>query len=382
MKKIIVVLISMAILLSSTLTLVYGEESFAKQAGGAIVMEYSSQKIVFKKNENEKMYPASMTKMMSLILVYEALNNHSIKTSDIVSTSAHAASMGGSQVFLEEGEQISVADLLKSACIASANDAMVALAEKVAGSESAFVEKMNEKAKTLHLNNTHFMNATGLHDDKHYSSPKDMALISKKLLDVGGNDLLKITSTYEDYIREDAKEKFWLVNTNKLIRQYEGVDGLKTGFTAQAKSCISVTAKQNNIRFIVVVMGEPSSKQRNEEVKQLLDYSFTLFDQKLLYQKNKKMANQKIENSIQKKVDLLCEEDVSAIYEKGSNVNITSQEIEWLNKELPYKKGDRVAKLKLELSDGKKITSYLVSGSNVDELTFIDIFKNAIPSFL
>lgn len=352
--------------------------SFASNANGAYVMEYNTQQVVFQKNETKKMYPASMTKMMSLILIFEAINNHVIKTNDVVSTSKYAASMGGSQIFLEENEQMSVADLLKSICIASANDAVVAMAEKIAGSESEFVNKMNAKAKEMNLANTHFMNASGLHDDNHYSCPKDMAMISKKLLDVGGNDLLKITSTYEDYIRQDSKEKFWLVNTNKLIRQYEGVDGLKTGYTAEAKSCISVTAKQNNIRFIVVVMGEPSSKVRNEEVKQLLDYSFTLFDQRLLYQKNKKMETKTIEESIQKKVNLLCEEDISAIFEKGKQVNITSQEVVWLNKKLPYEKGDRVAKLKLELSDGKKITSYLVSDRKVEELSFLDIFKEAI----
>lgn len=357
-------------------------DNFAQNAQGAYVMEYSTQTVVFKKNETEKLYPASMTKMMSLILIYEALEDHIINYDDVVSTSAYAASMGGSQIFLEENEQMDVRHLLKSICIASANDAMVAMAEKIAGSESAFVEKMNAKAKELKLENTHFKNSTGLHDNEHYSCAKDMAVISKTLLDVGGNDLLEITSTYEDYVREDSDKKFWLVNTNKLIRQYEGVDGLKTGFTSEAGSCISVTAKRNNIRFIVVVMKEPTSKVRNSEVSQLLDYSFTLFDQILLYSKGKVIDTKVLDGAKESKIDLICEDDISIIYEKGKDVSIKSQEVVWLDKKLPYKKGDRVAKLKLELNDGSKVEAYLNTNKAIHELSFLDVFIKGMQSIL
>lgn len=357
-------------------------DNFALNAQGAYVMEYSTQSVVYKKNETEKLYPASMTKMMSLILIYEALADHVISYDDVVTTSAYAASMGGSQIFLEENEQMDVKHLLKSICIASANDAMVAMAEKIAGSESAFVEKMNAKAKALKLENTHFKNATGLHDNDHYSCAKDMAMISKALLDVGGNDLLAITSTYEDYVREDSDKKFWLVNTNKLIRQYEGADGLKTGFTSEAGSCISVTAKRNNIRFIAVVMKEPTSKIRNAEITQLLDYSFTIFDQVLLYSKGKIIDTKTLNDAKEKKVNLICEDDISMVYEKGKDVSIKSQEIEWLNKKLPYKKGERIARLKLELNDGSKIESYLINDKAVHSLSFMDIFIRGMQSIL
>lgn len=378
MIKKITCIICSAFLCFAFSTTIKGEElNFAQNAKGAYVMEYSSGKIVFAKNENQKLYPASMTKMMSLLLVYEAINKKQLSYEDRVQTSAYAASMGGSQIFLKENEEMSVEQLLKSICIASANDAMVALAEKVAGNESTFVEKMNEKAKQLTLKNTHFMNTTGLHHDKHYSSAKDMALISKALLDEGGSALLKITSTYEDYIREDSEDKFWLVNTNKLIRQYEGVDGLKTGFTSQAKSCISVSAKKNNMRFIVVVMGEPDTKVRNEEVKQLLDYSFSLYDQILLYHKGDKIEKRKVERSKQEKVNLVCEDDISIIFEKGKDVSIQAKEIVWLNKSLPFKKNERIAKLKLELSDGSHITSYLVNQEPIQSITFFDCLKKA-----
>lgn len=378
-KKILCSITSVFVLLSLCIP-VHAQEntSFAQNAQGAYVMEYTTNKVVFTKNETKRMYPASMTKMMSLLLVYEAINNKQLSYQDTIQASAYAASMGGSQIFLKENEEMTVEQLLKSVCIASANDAMVALAEKVAGSESAFVEKMNAKAKVLKLSNTHFMNTTGLHHDEHYSCPKDMAIIAKALLDVGGNPLLKITSTYEDYIREDSKEKFWLVNTNKLIRQYEGVDGLKTGYTSQAKSCITVTAKRNNMRFIVVVMGEPDTKVRNEEVKQLLDYSFSLYDQILLYKKGEKIEVREVAESKQEKTTLVCEDDISIIFEKGKEVAIQAKEIVWLNKELPYKKGERVAKLLLELSDGSHITTYLVNQEAIDPLSFLDRFAKAL----
>lgn len=376
MKRLIRILLAFCLSLTFVQIDISGEEKeiFAKNAKGAYVMEYSSQSEVFKKNETEKMYPASMTKMMSLILIYEAIHAHQLSYDDMVSASAYAASMGGSQIFLKENEQMSVEHLLKAVCIASANDAVVALAEKVAGSEVAFVEKMNQKAKQLKLVNTHFMNTTGLHDDNHYSCPKDMAMIAKELIDVGGKDVLKITSTYEDYIREDSENKFWLVNTNKLIRQYDGVDGLKTGYTDKAHSCITVSAKRNHIRFIVVVMGEPNTKIRNQEVKELLDYSFSLFDHVLLYPKGKVIDKVDVLYSKEKKMKLKCEEDISIVYPKGKDVSIQAQEIEWLNKKLPYKKNDRVAKLKLELNNGVVVTSYLVASTDVHPQTFIDMF--------
>ena len=188
-------------------------------------------------------------------------------------------------MYLEVGETMSVEDLLKSICIASANDAMVAMAEKIGGTHAGFVEMMNAKAKELGLVNTHFTNASGLHDPDHYSCPRDMAIIGAALLAEGGEDLLAITSTYDAYIREDSDQQFWLVNTNKLIKQLEGADGLKTGYTSQAGSCITLSVRRNGLRLIGVVMGEPDGKTRNQEVSELMEYGFARFEQKQLYQK-------------------------------------------------------------------------------------------------
>ena len=198
-------------------------------------------------------------------------------------------------MFLEPGESMSVRDMVKSICIASANDAMVAMAEKVGGSNDHFVAMMNDKAKELKLSNSHFMNATGLHDPEHYTCAKDMSIIARALIAEGGEELLRITSTYDAYIRENTDKKFWLVNTNKLLKQYEGVDGLKTGFTTEAMSCITVTAKKKDLRLVAVAMGEPSSKQRNAEIKQMLDYGFSQYAQGLLYPKGTKLKTYTME---------------------------------------------------------------------------------------
>lgn len=355
-------------------------EDLTPNAKASYVMEYNTGKVVYAKNEAERLYPASMTKMMGLLLIYEAINNHTLSYDDEVVASSYASSMGGSQIFLEENETMSVLDLIKSICIASANDAMVAMSEKLYGSEAAFVEKMNAKVKELKLENTHFTNTTGLHDDNHYSCAKDMAIIAQNLLEVGGKKLLEITSMYEDYIREDS-DKFWLVNTNKLIRQYEGVDGLKTGYTTEAQSCICVTAKKQNIRFIVVVMKEPDSKTRNNEVIQLLNYSFSLFDKQTLYKKGEHLDSIYNAYSKEEQIDLVCEEDVEIIKNKNENISIVSQEIEMLDTQIPYKQNDRIAKLKLQLSNGEEHISYLVSSKDIHKKSYFELFMDVYKNY-
>lgn len=373
MKKIIIICLLTASVINLSTCNIKAQEELAIYAQSAYVMEYTTSTQVFEKNSDERLYPASMTKMMSLILVYEALENKQIALDDIVIVSAYAASMGGSQIYLEVNEQMSVSDLLKSTCIASANDAIVALAETIAGSEEHFVSMMNDKGSELSLENTHFMNATGLHDDNHYSSAKDMAYIAQELITIGGEHLLSVTSTYEDYIREDEQESFWLVNTNKLLKQYEGVDGLKTGYTSEAMSCITTTAIKDNIRFIVVVMKEPDANTRNEEVIQLLDYSYSLYEQVLLYKKGTLIDIKTLDISKEKEIELYIDEDIHLVYEKGENISVKQQEIIWLDKELPYEENQRVALLKLTLEDGREVESYLVTNNEIQPLSFLDI---------
>src|SRR5690625_5068886 len=201
----------------------------------------------------------------------------------MVRISERASSMGGSQIFLEAGEEMSVNDLLKGIAVASGNDASVALAERIAGSEEAFVEKMNNKVKELKLKNTHFQNTTGLPAEDHYSTSHDIAIIAKELLKY--ESITEYTSLYEDYLRKGEENEFWLVNTNKLVKFYPGVDGLKTGFTNEAKYCLTATAKKHDMRVIAVVMGADKPKERNAAISNMLDYAFNHFETKNLFEK-------------------------------------------------------------------------------------------------
>ena len=272
MKKILILLL---LLISIPLVKAEETEDLAPNAKSAIMIEASTGEILFQKNKDEKLAPASMTKMMSMLLIMEEIENGNLKWNEMITTSEKASSMGGSQIFLKVGEKMTVEDLLKGVAIASGNDAVVALAERVSGSEEQFVKRMNIRAKDLGLKNTNFINATGLTADNHYSSAYDMSLIAKEL--VKHEKILEFTSTYEDYLRKDTKSPFWLVNTNRLVRFKEGVDGLKTGFTDEAGYCLTATMKKDNMRLITVVMKEENTSKRSADTTKMLDYGFNIY---------------------------------------------------------------------------------------------------------
>src|SRR5690625_4218857 len=232
-----------------------------EDAKASLLLERDTGKILYEKNSHEKLPPASLTKVMTLLLVMEAIDEGKLKKDELITVSQHASSMGGSQVFLAEGEQMSVDDLIKAVAIASANDASVALAERISGSETAFVKLMNNKVRQLNLENTMFQNASGLPAKNHYTTAYDIAIISKELLKY--EDITNYTSIYEDYLRKGEENEFWLVNTNRLVRFFPHVDGLKTGYTKEAKFCLTATAKKDDMRVVSVIMGAESSKERN-----------------------------------------------------------------------------------------------------------------------
>lgn len=240
-------------------------------AASAVLMEYETGKILYEQNPDEKLPPASITKIMTLLLVMEAIDSGKLTLDEMVTTSERAAGMGGSQIFLKVGEQMSVRDMVKSVVIASANDAAAALAEHLCGSVEAFVEQMNAKAAALGMENSHFENTNGLDDTtvNHYTSARDVAIMSRAL--IAHPLILEFSSIWMDSVRGGA---FGLTNTNRLVRFYPGATGLKTGSTAKAKFCISATAKRNGMHLIAVVMGSPTRDIRNEEAKKLLDYGF------------------------------------------------------------------------------------------------------------
>ncbi|MCX8047381.1 MAG: D-alanyl-D-alanine carboxypeptidase, partial [Anoxybacillus gonensis] len=260
----------------------------ATEARSAILIERDTGAVLYEKNAHEPLPPASMTKIMTMLLIMEAIDQGKLKLDERVRASEYAASMGGSQIFLEPGEEMTVDDLLKGVAIGSGNDASVALAERIAGSEEAFVHLMNEKARQLGLKHTAFENTTGLPAKNHYSTAYDMAVMAKELLKY---DLItKYTGTYEDYLRENTNKKFWLVNTNRLVKFYPGVDGLKTGYTSEAKYCLTATAKKGNMRVIAVVFGAPTPKARNAQITKMLDYAFSHYETKPLYKKDETIA--------------------------------------------------------------------------------------------
>ncbi|MBS6373618.1 MAG: D-alanyl-D-alanine carboxypeptidase [Erysipelotrichaceae bacterium] len=357
MKKILTVMLALVMSTAMMGWTIHGESKadidLAKSAKGAYLMEYTSGKEIFKKNEKEKLFPASMTKMMGLLLIFEALNDNKLKWDDTVTTSELAASMGGSQVFLEVNETMSVKDMVKSICIASANDAMVAMAEKVGGTHDHFVQMMNDKANDLHLSNTHFVNTTGLHDPKHYSCAEDMAKIARALIQEGGDELLKITSTYDSYIREDSDKKFWLVNTNKLLKQ------------------------KDNLRLISVVMGEPSSKVRNAETKQMLDYGFSQFSQGVLIPADTVIEKRKVANGKPKEVNLKTKNDLIYVFQKGSEPKEKSREIKITKENPPYQKGEVIATITIQMDDGYVIHEQLYADHGVEPLDYMDILMQS-----
>lgn len=239
----------------------------------ALLMEKTTGRILFAQNEHEKLEPASVTKIMTLLLTMDAIDSGALAYDDVVTVSANAAGMGGSQVFLAEGEQITVEELLKCVCVSSGNDAAVALAEKVAGVTELFVEQMNNRARGLGMDDTHFVNPTGLTAEGHVTSAHDIALMSRELL-TKHPDIRSFTTIWTDSIRNGT---FDLANTNKLIRRYDGATGLKTGYTASAGYCISATAEREGMELIAVVMKGETADKRNADAKALLNYGFSAY---------------------------------------------------------------------------------------------------------
>lgn len=350
----------------------------AQDASAYYLMDYQTGTIMAQKNAEEKYYPASMTKMMSLLLVMEQIHDGYLDWQDEVVASENAAKMGGSQIYLEQGEIMSVEDLVKSSALASANDAIVALAEKVGGTEANFVAMMNDKAKELGCVNTHFTNPTGLHDENHYSCAKDMAKIAQALIQEGQEDILQFTSKYEDYIREESENKFWLVNTNKLLRTYSGMDGLKTGYTSQSMYCITVTAKKDNLRLIAVVMHEPTKEKRNQDAKALLDYGFANYHVVTDMEKESSILKISTEKGKPEMIDYVLKDSLEHLEKKNEAVTIINTSYIITQRKAPIHVGNEVGQFMVEYSNGTKTTIPLTVKEPVEVLSLIEIIHQLI----
>jgi D-alanyl-D-alanine carboxypeptidase (penicillin-binding protein 5/6) len=352
----------------------------AKNAKSTILMESSTGEIIYERNSDEKLAPASMTKMMSLILIMEAIENGNIKLDQIVTVSENASKMGGSQIYLEANEKMSVDDLLKGICMASANDAVVALAETIYGSEEEFVKEMNKKARLLGLKNTNFMNATGLDEENHYSSARDMALIAREL--IKHDKVLEYSSRYEDYLRENTNKKFWLVNTNKLIKTYEGMDGLKTGFTESAGYCLTATAKRNNMRLIGLVMNEESSNIRNSDMTELLNYGFSLYKVNNLLKKDKVVSIYEDNKSSKVKNEVIVKEDINILNKKNSKERKVTYKVTLDKKNLPIKKDSKIGILEV-IENNKTIYKTNVYSKNlIKKANILELYIRNIKNFI
>ena len=350
---------------------VYGEElNLAENAKSAILIEASTGEVMYQKNANERLAPASMTKIMSLILIMENIENGNLKWNDIVVVSKNASSMGGSQIFLETNEMMMVEDLVKGICIASGNDATVALAEKIAGTEKAFVKLMNDKAKSLGLRNTNFMNSTGLDADGHYSSAYDMSIMAREL--VRHEKILEFSSIYEDYLRKNTAKKFWLVNTNKLVKFYSYIDGLKTGYTGNAGYCLTATGMKNDMRLISVVMGEQNTDNRTTDTLAMLDYGFNMYSINKVVNKDKSLGNVRVNLGDIENVDIMLEEDITILNNNQKGKKNITYEINTNNINAPVKKGDVVGKIDV-YEEGRYLYSRDITVMN--DIEKANIFK-------
>ncbi len=350
----------------------------------AIMIEPSTNSIIYDLNKDDRLAPASMTKLMTMLLIMESIDNGKISLDDMVTISSNAASMGGSQVFLEANSKIQVEQLLKGIAIASGNDAAVAMAEHISGSTNEFINMMNNKVKELGLKNTHFVNVHGLDADNHYSTAYDMAMIARELLK--HEKILEYTSVYEDYLKKPDGTTTWLVNTNKLVRFYEGVDGLKTGYTSTAKYCLTSTAAKNNIRFITVVMGVDTSEHRSLDTTNMLNYGFANYKLNKIVNKNDVIGEVSVLKGKKKKIKYYVNDDVADLLKTGEEKTY-SYNINTYKLVAPIYVGDVIGTIEIIDNTGKVVKqSDLVVKDNIDKHNFIslfgEIFKNIIGGYL
>lgn len=374
MKKLVVIFLVM--LLLCPMVVKADDNTLIPNAKSGVLMEESTGKIIFEKNKDEKVAVASMTKMVAQILILEAIEKGQIKWTDKVTASANASSMGGSQIYLSTGETLTVEEMMKGISMASANDATVAMAEFLKGTEIDFVKEMNKKVKELGLKNTQFKNCTGLDEEGHYSTAYDMAVIARELLK--HEDILKFSSKYEDYLRVNTPNKFWLVNTNKLVRFYEGADGLKTGHTDAAKYCLAATAKKNDMRLIAIVLGEEVSKVRNSETMALLDYGFNTYGLQIVKKKNETVKTERVEKASTKKIEYIPIYDIGVLSKKSDTKKKYSYDIKITKNNLPLIKGEVVGKIKIK--DGNNVVGEgdLTVKKSTKKLSYLILLRNTI----
>ncbi len=374
MKRVLPILLAAAVLLPSAHA---APATPQVNAASAVLMEKETGIVLCENNAHEKLEPASVTKVMTMLLIMEALDSGRMKKEDMVSTSAYAASMGGSQVFLEEGEQMSVHDLLKCIAVSSANDAAVAMAEHLAGSEAAFVDKMNARAAELGMKDTHFSNCTGLPIAEHYTSAYDIALMSRQLI-LHHPDIQTYATIWMDSIRGGA---FGLSNTNRLIRFYNGATGLKTGFTDSALYCLSATAERDGMELVAVVMKSPTSDDRFQAAKVLLDYGFANYSLTTVHP-DRALAPVEVLLGECDQVQPRLSRDCRLLLERDSAGQITTELLVAEDVEAPVEEGQQLGKMIVRVNGEVRDEVPIVADRGVNRLSLPGIFSRMFRRML
>lgn len=373
MKKIIITLLIFMFFIPT----VKAEDTLNLDSASAILIDEASGKVLYEKDADAKLPMASMTKIMSMLIIMEYINNGNLKYEDKVIISKNASGMGGSQVFLQEGEEYKVEALLKCIAVSSANDAVVAMAEKISGSVDAFVNLMNEKAKELGLTNTHFANPHGLDSENHYSSARDMAKLAQELLK--HKDILKFTSIYEDYLTKPDGSQVWLVNTNRLVRFYDGVDGLKTGYTTEAGYCLTATARKNALRLISVVMKSSSGDARSKDTATLLTYGFNSYKNHIIYESNKELGDVNVKGGKKDKVKVYLKDSASILLGVTETPKEYSFNIKVETLKAPIKKDTIVGTAEIIDNEGNIIAEKdIIIKEDIVKAGFFDYLKRNI----
>lgn len=377
MKKIICIVLCFSIISGIIFTNVIANAEVNISAPSALLMDFETGKILYEKNADEKRALASVTKIMTLLITMEEIYSGNLKYDDIVTGSEYAKGFGGSTIYLDAGEKMCVRDIIKGIAVASGNDASVAIAEHISGTESVFVSRMNEKAVMLGMTGTNFVNCNGLDADGHYSTARDIAIMSRELMKY--EDIFDFTGIWMDSLRNG---QFTLSNTNKLIRFYDGSTGLKTGSTNNAKFCISATAKRGNMHLIAVIMGAESSKQRQADASELLNYGFANFSSEPVVDKNNISGVARVSKGTKGKVDIYPCESVSFISKKNVD-NIVDITMDIPQKiKAPVSKGDKAGTLKIIVDNKEYKKVDLIYGESIEKISFSKLSNRYIRSWI
>lgn len=349
-------------------------DTLGLSSGSAILIEQNTGKILYGKNIHEKLRPASVTKVMSVLLIMEAIDSGRLSYTDTIPCSENAANMGGSQIWLDVKETLTVDEMLKAICVSSANDCTVALAEYLAGSTDAFVEQMNQKAKELGMNDTTFKNCHGLDEDGHVTSSYDIAVMSRELL-TKHPDITKYTTIWMDSLRDGKSE---LVNTNKLIRNYSGATGLKTGSTSLALYNLSASATRNNLSLIAVIMKAPTTKERFNEAQKLLDYGFNNYSYQSLSKQGEEVGTVTVSKGIEKEVKAVLEKDCGTLLKKGEEKGITQEIHLEENKTAPIQKGEKIGEITYSLNGEVIDKVNVVAEKEIPQIGFTSMLSHLV----